>query len=83
MRWLRHVRAKWEDGAKHDFWQLLVGCNITLIHADEADDTLVTKDEAERFLAGPAPPVSASPAKAAEKAAADVDELEDLLEQAD
>lgn len=80
--WLRHVRAKWENGAKNDFWQLLVSCGITLLHEEEADDTAVTKAEAVAFLSGPAPPVSPPSAKAAPPPG-DKDELEDLLAEAD
>jgi ATP-dependent DNA helicase 2 subunit 2 len=80
--WLRHVRAKWENGAKNDFWQLLVSCNITLLHEEEADDTTVTKAEALAFLSGPAPPLSSPVAKVAPPPA-DKDELEDLLAEAD
>jgi ATP-dependent DNA helicase 2 subunit 2 len=82
--WLRHVRAKWEKGTHNSFWELLASCNITLIHADEADDSAVSRHEAANFLAGPAPPVSASPGPhVPQDAPADVDELEDLLAGAD
>ncbi|XP_039925552.1 X-ray repair cross-complementing protein 5 isoform X4 [Hirundo rustica] len=48
---LRALKSKLEDKALSDFWEIMVQDRISLITKDEAEESSVTGEEAEKFLA--------------------------------
>ncbi|NXK01538.1 XRCC5 protein, partial [Herpetotheres cachinnans] len=48
---LQALKSKMEDKALADFWEIMVQDRISLITKDEAEESSVTTEEAEKFLA--------------------------------
>ncbi|XP_063256865.1 X-ray repair cross-complementing protein 5 [Prinia subflava] len=48
---LQALKSKLEDKALSDFWEIMVQDRISLITKDEAEESSVTGEEAEKFLA--------------------------------
>ncbi|NXR41885.1 XRCC5 protein, partial [Zosterops hypoxanthus] len=48
---LQAMKSKLEDKALSDFWEIMVQDRISLITKDEAEESSVTGEEAEKFLA--------------------------------
>ncbi|NWV71994.1 XRCC5 protein, partial [Malurus elegans] len=48
---LQALKSKLEDKALADFWEIMIQDRISLITKDEAEDSSVTGEEAEKFLA--------------------------------
>ncbi|NWT49706.1 XRCC5 protein, partial [Erythrocercus mccallii] len=48
---LQDLKSKLEDKALSDFWEIMVQDRISLITKDEAEESSVTGEEAEKFLA--------------------------------
>eukprot|EP00271_Cylindrocystis_brebissonii_P020640 TRINITY_DN6925_c0_g1_i1.p1 TRINITY_DN6925_c0_g1~~TRINITY_DN6925_c0_g1_i1.p1 ORF type:complete len:740 (+),score=127.18 TRINITY_DN6925_c0_g1_i1:23-2242(+) len=72
---LRHLKSKCQGRRRDDFWQEVVIANISLITQEEAPDSLVTTDEAARFI-GSADEKTSEVTQGAEE-----EETEDLLDQ--
>ncbi len=47
---LQSIKAEHLGGPRRDFWLRVVASRLTLIHGDENKESLVTKEEADRFL---------------------------------
>ncbi|XP_008937038.1 PREDICTED: X-ray repair cross-complementing protein 5 [Merops nubicus] len=73
---LQALKSKVEDKALADFWEIMIQDRISLISKDEAEESSVTSEEAEKFLAPkekknePLPPTDEG---------GDVDDLLDMM----
>ncbi|KAM4897448.1 X-ray repair cross-complementing protein 5 [Sylvia borin] len=73
---LQALKSKLEDKALSDFWEIMVQDRISLITKDEAEESSVTGEEAEKFLA-PKEQKNETPPPTDE--GGDVDDLLDMM----
>ncbi|XP_066179108.1 X-ray repair cross-complementing protein 5 isoform X1 [Sylvia atricapilla] len=73
---LEALKSKLEDKALSDFWEIMVQDRISLITKDEAEESSVTGEEAEKFLA-PKEQKNETPPPTDE--GGDVDDLLDMM----
>jgi len=50
-QFLHHLRALYAQKRRHDFWTLVCDAKLALISTEEANDSVVTAEEAKQFVA--------------------------------
>ncbi|XP_017680894.1 PREDICTED: X-ray repair cross-complementing protein 5 isoform X4 [Lepidothrix coronata] len=73
---LRALKSKLEDKALADFWEIMIQDRISLISKDEAQESSVTSEEAQKFLA---PKESKTETLPPTDEGGDVDDLLDMM----
>ncbi|KAM4775891.1 X-ray repair cross-complementing protein 5 isoform 2-T2 [Cyanocitta cristata] len=73
---LQALKSKLEDKALADFWEIMIQDRISLITKDEAEESSVTGEEAEKFLAPKEPKNEILPPT---DEGGDVDDLLDMM----